>query len=376
VTFRTGTLRAVVPVTVSALLVLASCSDDSWLTQSSPPSASPAPNTTAPGPRYDAGDVRFDSGVVASSHDCVPTDGRASIAWSALRNPIYEEAGMTANQTVRHVDGRWHMYFSSVEPGGMGYATSTDWSDWQRTEPRPDEGGAADLTRGADGSYVLAHQVHDDRPVPDSRKVVTRAAADLSGLATAEPVRIAPGIYDDERSIDGALAHTTAGVFAIFKRGLRDAVPQVTTLVHSPTGSLDGPWVLVGDVESVGWFENDQFLTIDGKWHLLGTSIPFHDPMLYRMEGDPARPHSWLDWKKVRVLDIPQEAWNAGPRDSRGFSHDVANTAFLCDARTVDGYFYVFYSGATELESNDGRGHQKIGVARSTDLESWQVPRG
>jgi hypothetical protein len=334
--------------------------------------------TTVPaGPAYDAGPVRFDAGVIDGSHDCVPPDGvGAEIAWDELRNPIYEEAGATKDQTVRHVDGAWHMYFSSHEPGGVGYATSSDWTDWERAEPRPNEGGASDLTRAADGRFVLAYQVHDDRPVPDSRKVVTRAADDLAGLADVEAVRIAPGIYDDERLIDAALAHTEWGVFAFFKRGLREQVPQITTLVHSQSGSLDGPWELVGDVESVGWFENYQLLTIDGKWHMLGTSIPFHDPTLYRLEGDPADPRSWLDWTLVGVLEVPREEWNRGPEDTRGFSHDVANSAFLCDARPLDGYFYLFYAGALELESNDGRGHQKIGVARSTDLRTWSVPPG
>ncbi len=165
-------------------------------------------------------------------------------------------------------------------------------------------------------------------------------------------------------------------MFAIFKRGLRETLDQTPTLVYSPTGHLDGPWELAGDVESIGLAENFQFLTIDGKWHLLVTSIPFHDPTLFRLEGDPVDPRSWLDWALVGAFEIPEEDWNTGDHETRGITYDIANSAYLCDARAVDGHFYLFYAGATDLESNEGRGHQKIGVARSTDLVTFEVPGG
>lgn len=53
-----------------------------------------------------------------------------------------------------------------------------------------------------------------------------------------------------------------------------------------------------------------------------------------------------------------------------------ANAAFLCDARPVDGYYYLFYSGSTETLLFNGRGHAKVGVARSVDLVDWEVPPG
>jgi hypothetical protein len=354
---------------IGALVLVSACGDDGR-NRSEPPS------TTRQQLRdgYDPGPVRYPTYVVPGSHDCVPPSGDADIAWEDLRNPIYAEQAMTKDMTVRFIDGRWHMWFGTRSRDVMGYATSTDWTDWQLAENPPDSGGSSDITRAVDRRYVLARQVEDAVLVRDGRKVVYRASDDPAELHLSEPRRIAPGVYDDERQIDAALAHTEMGVFAMFKRGERETLVQQPTLVHSPSGYLDGPWSLVGDVESIGLAENFQLLTIDGKWHLLVTSIPYHDPTLFRMEGDPTLPQSWLDWTEVGALDVPAEEWNDGPHESRGVTHDVANSGYLCDARAVDGHFYLFYAGATELRSNDGRGHQKIGVARSTDLATFEVP--
>lgn len=364
-----------VTVLLAGVVALGACSSGGESTEDTTERPSTT-TTTVPGPPYDAGPVRFDAGVIPGSHDCVPPDADdVEIAWEELRNPIYEEPAMTKDQTVRFVDGRWHMWFSTRSRDEQGYATSTDWTDWEIDEDHaPPVGGSSDITRAANGEYVLTLQVEDDRPRADSRKVAYRTRDDPAGFADAEVRRIAPGIYDDERLIDAALAHTEHGVFAIFKRGLRETLDQTPTLVYSPSGDLEGPWELVGDVESIGLAENFQLLTIDGKWHLLVTAIPFHDPTLFRLEGDPLDPASWLDWDLVGAFAIPEEDWNTGDHDTRGITYDVANSAYLCDARVVDGHFYLFYAGATELESNDGRGHQRIGVARSTDLVTWELP--
>lgn len=79
-----------------------------------------------------------------------------------------------------------------------------------------------------------------------------------------------------------------------------------------------------------------------------------------------------MKWQLLRVLNIPQEGWNGG--DRKGSSYERANSAYLCDARPVDGYFYLFYAGSNETKRFNGRGHAAIGVARSADLITWNVP--
>ena len=117
----------------------------------------------------------------------------------------------------------------------------------------------------------------------------------------------------------------------------------------------------------LGFLENDQFLVIDGAWHLLGTGDP-HRPRLHRMAGNPGDPESWLRWEPLGELQVPEEDWNTGDGAER------ANAAFFCDARHADGWAYLFYAGSTETARFEGRGHSSIGVARSRDLVVWEVP--
>ncbi len=178
-------------------------------------------------------------------------------------------------------------------------------------------------------------------------------------------------IVGDPSRVRVPLAHTEHGLFLFFKRGLHTSIVQHVEVARSVSGSLDGPWQLLGEPD-LGLTENFQFLVIDGVWHVLATTIPIHVPALFRLVGDPANPSSWLHWQKVATFDVPQEAWNRG--ETAGIDHETANSAYLCDARRADGYWYLFYAGSEELTSFEGRGHAKIGIARSRDLRSWTVP--
>jgi hypothetical protein len=72
-------------------------------------------------------------------------------------------------------------------------------------------------------------------------------------------------------------------------------------------------------------------------------------------------------------LAVPAETWNTGP-GLNSVNFEEADGAYLCDARSIDGHFYLFYFGANELTSYGGWGHTALGVARSRDLIRWQVP--
>jgi hypothetical protein len=362
-----------------ALTMAAGCSGDGGTASSTAPAvgssttsatSGPTTSTSAPAPEYDPV-----TGALAGSAECVPPGGGgATIAWEELRNPIVATEWMAKDQTIRFVDGRWHLWYSSRQPGrGIGYQTSPDLARWTVQEERPEIGGSPDITRDAAGQFVMTHQVDPPPPDdPDNDDLAYRVAGTPEGLSSAAVRPLAPGFFEDTRRIDAAIAHTQWGLFLVFKRGARDLVPQITTMLHSPSGSLDGPWDLLGE-PNVGWFENYQLLTIDGRWHMLGTRIPIHVPELWRLTGDPSDPQAWLGWEKVRDLEVPEEAWNGGG-NAPGIDYERANSAYLCDARAVDGHFYLFYAGSTELTTFDGRGHAKIGVARSTDLRTWTAP--
>lgn len=328
-----------------------------------------------------AGCASNDSAAPAPvSHSCVepgrPAEGTGAIRWERLRNPIFSLPDAAAKDVaVRLVDGRWRLLFSHVSEDPfrfrIGISSSEDLLRWSPIElwDQPELGGVAspDVTRDPGGNYVVTYNAHT-RDVEGGTKLYVRTSPDF-GSWTA-PVRLAPAIRPggDEFLIDAALAHTSHGLFLAY-----DYQHGRFEVAWSPSGSVEGPWQTVGEADT-GPFENYQFLLIDGRWHLLGTTTPVHRELLYRLAGPPDRPESWLHWELLRELRVPPEAWNSDAGDGRGF--EVANAAYLCDARPLDGHWYLFYAGSTELVRFGGRGHAKVGVARSTDLVRWEVPPG
>jgi hypothetical protein len=160
-----------------------------------------------------------------------------------------------------------------------------------------------------------------------------------------------------------------------FKYGGTDE-RQRFEIACSASGSLDGPWELVGvpDIELFDdTIENYQFVFVDGRWLMVATSNSLNRPYRFWLAGDPSQASGWLSWTEGVPLDVPKERWNSGSGWT-GADYEHANSAFLLDERDVDGHFYLVYSDAPEMSSFDGQGHACLALARSTDLDHWDVP--
>jgi hypothetical protein len=149
-------------------------------------------------------------------------------------------------------------------------------------------------------------------------------------------------------------------------------------MARSTTGSIRGPWVLVGrpDITVNGdTIEIYEFLMLAGRWRLVATSNTLDQPWLFTLAGDPRTATGWLRWTGGYQLVVPSQSFDTGAGIS-SVSFEHANSAFLCDASSGSGRhsYYLFYAGSTELSRFGGWGHAEIGVARSTDLIHWQVP--
>jgi hypothetical protein len=309
-----------------------------------------------------------------------------TIPWSQLRNPILSYPGTAAKDVgVRIANGRWHFLFSSVgkpEHWSIGETSTTDLTHWSPLTVWPDQAGTTgvaspDIVQAPDGNYVVTYQSNPGETGGGAAKLYYRTSRDLQHWSRAKPLARALHPNRNDRMIDGALAYTGNGLILGFKYGLvGGSQPQAFEIAWSPSGSLDGPWQLVGrpTISEFGdTFENYEFLRIDGVWHLVATTNTLDRPYLATLGGPPSKPRSWLDWRGGRVLDIPAEHWNSAPGVS-SVTHEVANAIYLCDARATDGYYYVFYAGSAELTQFGGWGHAAIGIARSTDLVHWSVP--
>ena len=328
-----------------------------------------------------------DEGLAASQGCAGGTSerGPGRIAWNQLRNPILSYPGVgIRDPSIRLFNGRWHLFFTSVvgtgPQWGLADTLGTDlrrWSAPTKWHQQEVLGLASpDITRRPDGTYVVVYQSDPGETDPAGQdKLYYRTSRDL--VSWSSPRRLMPALHSapTERLIDAALAWTDHGLILGYKFGLKDG-SQHFEIAWSPSSALDGPWTFVGRPRIRVYndtIENYQFLRIDGRWDLLATSNTLDRPWLFTLRGDPQQPKGWLNWSPGRQLEVPAEAWNhASGVNSINF--EQSNGAYLCDARQIDGHYYLFYFGANNLTPYGGWGHTSLGVARSTNLVDWQVP--
>ena len=348
-----------------------------------PPAA--AGTTTGPTPLTRA---QLEAGA---DHACIVEGGGSPrIAWAQTTNPIvaYPEAA-AKDEALIWAGGRWHMLFSYVTddpgaPGGVSWniatATSPNLADWSAPSPWPRQAGvegvaSPDVTRSPSSGFVVTYQSDPGEAGGHQDRLYDRTSPDLVHFSAARPLAHGLARAPGDRMIDGALAWTGHGVILGYKSGVADG-SQALEIAWSPSGSLDGPWTAVGRPNISVYddtVENYEFLTVGGHWDLVATSNQLDQPWLFELTGDPTTATGWLEWSAGTQLTVPGAPWDTGTGiSSVGFEH--ANSAFLCDAHSFDGYYYLVYAGSSELSRFGGWGHAEIGVVRSTDLVHWQLP--
>ena len=328
-----------------------------------------------------------------ADHACVvPGGGRPTVAWSRLADPVLSERDAAVKDQALIWEGRrWHMLFSYVTsdaalPGGVRWniasATSVDLVRWSSPVPWPAQRGvigvaSPDIVRGPTGTFVVTYDSGPGEAGGGEPKLYYRTSRDLETWSSPHRLARSLGPSSTNRMIDPALAWTGRGLILGYKEGPpTTAGSQHFQIAWSRSGSLSGPWVMVGrpDISLYGdTVENLEFLTMGGRWHLVATSNTGDQPWLFTLGGDPEIPASWLHFTGGTELQIPSEPWDSGPGLS-SVDHEHANSVYLCDTHDRDGYIYATYAGSDELTAFDGWGHAKIGIARSTDLVHWQVP--
>lgn len=327
------------------------------------------------------------AGSTVSTRVGTPATARAEparVAWAELRNPIISSPDHAVKDAALvAVGARWFALFSAVDARGtwrVGIEHSTDLRTWSSMttlphDPRIEGEASPDVVLAPDGRYVVTYQSlrHDVNGGLSKLYYVT--TTDFTHFSAPKrlglPLHNAPG----DRMIDPALAWTPAGLLLGFKSGALDKT-LAFEIARSPSGSIDGPWQLVGrpDIRVFGdTIENDQFLRINGRWKIIATSNQLDRPFVFDLAGDARKPSGWLRWSAGRELIVPQEAWNPG-KGITGATFEHANSAYLVDRRATDGHYYLVYEDAPEMSSYDGQGHGALGIVRSTDLVHWSVP--
>ena len=329
--------------------------------------------------------------AAGAGHACIVAGGGTPrIDWAQATNPVLAYPRAAAkDEALVWADGRWHMLFSYLTddagaPGGVSWniasATSPDLAHWSGPSPWPRQAGvdgvaSPDVTTSPRQGFVVTFQSDPGEAGGRQDRLYYRTSADLVHWSAPRPLAHGLAPAKDDRMIDGALAWTGHGLILGYKSGVKDG-HQAFQIAWSPSGSPGGPWTKIGKPDISVYnntVENYEFVTIGGHWDLVATSNELDQPWLFELAGDPTTPAGWLRWDTGTQLEVPGAPWDTGTGlSSVGFEH--ANSAFLCDARTIDGYYYLVYAGSSELTEFGGWGHAEIGVARSTDLVHWQVP--
>ena len=307
------------------------------------------------------------------------------IDWANVSNPVVswpdrriKDQFMALHEDAFYVFGS--VNFADDDPDRDGkfptFVRSHDWRTWEEF-PVPFGGFASpDLTRHQGLWYVVMQR--GDPDYPENRALWMTTTPDF--FAWSPLTEIAPNVLSDRSIIDGALAHTAGRTHLLLKWRVED-IPWVAI---TSANDLSIPWdfdqrlTAGNDHPFHGFAENGQFIEIDGRFRMLATARDpegfrcgsiytcSHEPFLYDFaSGDGTNPEDWTEWRHKTQLRIPYEDWNP-------VMH--ANTGFLSDWREQDGFFYLSYSGSADSERFQGRGHGKIGLARSRDLLHWRLP--
>lgn len=304
-------------------------------------------------------------------HACIvgapPAHG---VDWGALHNPVlaFPVHGVK-DQALQWSGGEWHMLFSYMTAlrtaphvrFDVAVSSSPDLVRWSSPEVIAVNAASPDIVREPSGQFVVTYQTTGDqleyRTSADGRLDRWSGAHTLGhGLA--------------HRMIDAALAFTGHGVILGFKAGAQTQHFEIAW-----ARSLTRPFRLVGRADISIYndtVENYEFLTVGGQWHLVATSNTLDQPFIFTLApGDPALPSTWLRWSSGRQLQIPVQPFDTG-RGITSVNFEHANSAFLCVGPA--GEDYLTYAASTELTRFGGWGHARIGIARSDDLTTWQVP--
>ncbi len=295
------------------------------------------------------------------------SDAFPRIDWIGLRNPVLASPyGAIKNQAVIYAEG-WFWIFPQLQIAqGKVCLRTRDFKTYGYYLPKQTIGHAPRLLEHG-GRWHALYQLFAKTA---ERRIFHASSGDLREWTAS--IEAWPECQPGTRHIDAALAWESGHFYAGFKS------VQQFYVTRSRSEVLGANWEDPIKAESEGWCEAYQFIKIDGRWRMVATArapkgfktggnsyTGSHEPFLYTMEGDGSRLEHWAHWKNKTHIALPFTDWNQ-------VMH--ANTGYLCDWRRYDGWFYLFFAGANDDKTNQGRGHGKIGMARSRDLMKWYLP--
>jgi hypothetical protein len=295
----------------------------------------------------------------------------AAIPWRHVRNPMLSYPQWSIKDaTLVAMGGEYFLFFDAAyeDRGRLRFhvceVRSVDLQTF--SEPLLVIDGAGDGWIGMaspeihhDGErYLLTYNSWGDAPGRPNQFFV-RSSTDPVHWGAERP--LAANLTNGARAIDAAVAVDHGRHFLMFKQA------QTTRLAVSER--LDGGYRWVGDglprfargAAWGRWHENYQFFRRGGKWRLIATSGS-HDPYIYTLGGDGSKESDWLNWIDGYRVEIARQDFNTA---------DSANSGSMVLGLPEAGPQYLLFAGNTEKTSYEGRGWNRLGLARTTDMRHF-----
>ena len=298
------------------------------------------------------------------------------IRWDKLKNPIIKFPDRPIKDQCVYFEEKsgWFYVFAS---GGIRLKTK-DFLSFEEVK-FPEVGGSPDIIKVGYKYYITSQHAKESGSVIawilNKFRVRDIHISVLESLddATCPVYTQVFKRWFPARNIDGCLYEPNKwnypesnAYFMLYKSCQK---PRQAVLEILPRASRMR--VLSDDIMYVDgeWAENFQIINIDGSLKVIATAhrenLPSggftsnNFPFIYIYSPEA------ISIIHRKELSIPQENWNTVMK---------ANTGHLCDWRKYDGYFYLTYAGSNDSTSFNGRGHGKIGIARSKNLYELEVP--
>jgi hypothetical protein len=271
-------------------------------------------------------------------------------------------------------DGWVYLFYSVFHDGNQSRLRGERTRDFLDFEELFDWGAGAngwcspDL-QFIDGRWYLTYQSWDGLSGSEDRnKALFYATSDdLVHWHAHRPLAVdATGA---NRAIDPTIAQHNGCYYLLWKEW---QTPQLAV----SNGIGERGWKRLGNPFNT-WAENGQFLKIDGRWQVVVHARPPEEhgrvpktrprSFLLPMIGSGDREGDWMNWGPWREIVLPEQA---------GFNDDGRiNAPFIADWRALDGHFYTIFCARRQGAAGGNMGHT-LGLARSRDLATWELPPG
>ena len=309
------------------------------------------------------------------------------VPWNQIKNPIYAHEGWSIKDVcMTYRDGTFYIFFSAfffdrgMERSHVVEIATQDWKNFSDPLLLVDgqEDGwtgmcSPDITYNDSLYYLCFNSWGKKHPNGGTNDLFYMTSRDLKNWSSYYP--LARSLTNNKTCIDASIIENNDKWYLFWKDDYLDGDKvkfkkmRVAYAAHPDSAFQyigDGfPGLFQNGIENEPTTEipeNFQIMEIDNRFYLY-IDFEGNDQVLFKMAVDSGL--NWLQWIDGIPIKIEKESFNTYKTNYAGA---------ISDWRSFDSCFYYIFAGSTTKKGHAGRGDNKIGIARSRDLKTWETP--